>query len=52
MTGYSCSSRVAAADSGLLSPELAAGIRRVKGLRALAYAWAIGLPRIKIGACF
>ena len=31
-----------AADSGLLSPELAAGIRRVKGPKKLAYGLAIG----------
>src|SRR5262249_47450327 len=31
-----------AADSGLLSPELAAGIRRVKGVRRWAYASATG----------
>jgi len=27
-----------AADAGLLSPELAAGIRRVKGVRRIAFA--------------
>src|SRR5437016_6689264 len=32
-----------AADSGLLSPEVAAGIRRVKGVRRLAYELGIGL---------
>jgi hypothetical protein len=31
-----------AADSGLLSPELAAGIRRVKGANSLEPAWEIG----------
>src|SRR3954451_12677319 len=31
-----------AADSGLLSPELAAGIRRVKGVRRLASGWGTG----------
>jgi hypothetical protein len=32
-----------AADAGLLSPELAAGIRRVKGVRLWVYASATGL---------
>jgi hypothetical protein len=39
-----------AADSGLLSLDLAAGIRRVKGpkdLGAAAFVWAIGSPPIK-----
>ena len=31
-----------AADAGLLSPELAAGIRRVKGVRRFASAWGTG----------
>src|SRR5689334_15504510 len=33
-----------AADSGLLSPELAAGIRRVKGVRGSVSDWATGSP--------
>ncbi len=36
-----------AADAGLLSPELAAGIRRVKVFGAWAFAWATGSPPIK-----
>src|SRR5437879_1972565 len=40
-----------AADSGLLSPELAAGIRRVKGVRRLGYELGIGLRRSKANAC-
>jgi hypothetical protein len=36
-----------AADSGLLSPELAAGISRVKGVKQLGFAPAIGSVQIK-----
>jgi hypothetical protein len=34
-----------AADSGLLSPELAAGIRRVKGVKQLGAGWKLVEPR-------
>jgi hypothetical protein len=40
-----------AADNGLLSPDLAASIRRVKGAKKLAPARAIGSPTLK-GAGF
>jgi hypothetical protein len=36
-----------AADAGLLSPELAASIRRVKGAKKLGVRIGIGLPRRK-----
>ena len=39
-----------AADSGLLSPELAAGIRRVKGVKQLGLGPATGSPAIRL-AC-
>ena len=40
-----------AADAGLLSPELAAGIRRVKGVRRLGVAWGTGSRRSRDGDC-
>ena len=40
-----------AADSGLLSSELAAGIQRVKGARNLVFGSGIGLPLRKLAVC-
>jgi hypothetical protein len=40
-----------AADTGLLSPELAAGIRRVKGARKLVSGWEIGSQLMKPKRC-
>ena len=37
-----------AADAGLLSPELAAGIRRVKGCDASAYGWGTGSRQSRV----
>ena len=36
-----------AADTGLLSSELVAGIRRVKGIPQLGVEWEIGLPPLR-----
>jgi len=41
-----------AADSGLLSPELAAGIRRVKGIKQLGCRAVTGSTRIRLGCFF
>ena len=40
-----------AADAGLLSPELAAGIRRVKGVRRLVVRLGNWLTAEQVGAC-
>jgi hypothetical protein len=40
-----------AADAGLLSPELAAGIRRVKGIRKLGIRLGTGLLLKKLAGC-
>jgi hypothetical protein len=40
-----------AADAGLLSPEFAAGIRRVKGVKKLVFVWEIGCLRPMRGPC-
>jgi len=40
-----------AADAGLLSPELAAGIRRVKGAKKLGVRLGIGYPRVRRALC-
>src|SRR5262245_51905581 len=40
-----------AADAGLLSPELAAGIRRVKGARSSVFGLEIGYPRVRHALC-
>ena len=37
-----------AADAGLLSPELAAGVRRVKGVKKLGVRLGIGSPQKKL----
>jgi hypothetical protein len=39
------------ADAGLLSPELAAGIRRVRGPRSSAFGWVTGCPQPKPVHC-
>ena len=41
-----------AADSGLLSPELAAGIRRVKGVRGSEFELETGLPPSRASNCW
>jgi hypothetical protein len=41
-----------AADAGLLSPELAAGIHRVKGVRRLGSVSATGSPRNRVDGCW
>ena len=40
-----------AADNGLLSPELVAGIRRVRGLKRLGNLWATGSRFSKVARC-
>src|SRR5215467_9310672 len=40
-----------AADAGLLSPELAAGIRRVKGAKSSVCGLEIGYPRVRRARC-